>query len=143
MSKSVRLTNDTYLDTSSIVHNKQKLNEILDVKILWENPDKSSAFEQQTITLNSTDYDFYEMYFLRGINFSPILMLVKSIKGYGFQVNDTDNEKLDIRTRTIALTSSNTLYISHGRKLTTSGYTENDNLLIPMFVIGYKTNTFK
>lgn len=34
MSKSVRLTNDTYLDTSSIVHNKQKLNEIIDTKII-------------------------------------------------------------------------------------------------------------
>ena len=35
MSKSIKLQNNTYLDSTSVVHNKQKLNEILDNSMVY------------------------------------------------------------------------------------------------------------
>lgn len=37
MSKSIKLSNDIYLDSSSVVHNKKKLSEILNTKDVYSN----------------------------------------------------------------------------------------------------------
>ena len=53
MGKSIRLSNDIYLDSRGIVHNKKKLSEILyEEKILWEGSSSSVVVEEKL-----TDYN--------------------------------------------------------------------------------------
>lgn len=55
MSKSIKLEDNTYLDTSSIVHNKEKLSDkLLLPYILYENNDGSG----DTITLNDYAHNY-------------------------------------------------------------------------------------
>lgn len=57
MSKLAKLTNDTYLDTSSIVHNKQKLNKILNKLIIMEEAlDSAISFDDLALSGKSSAY---------------------------------------------------------------------------------------
>ena len=60
MAKSIKLSNETFIDTSSIVYNKIPLNEILGV-VLYENNNGSN----ETITLNDSvsNYKFIEIFY--------------------------------------------------------------------------------
>ena len=60
MAKSIKLKNETYIDTSSIVYNKIPLNEVLG-KVLYENNNGST----ETITLNDSvsNYKFIEIFY--------------------------------------------------------------------------------
>ena len=60
MAKSIKLKNETFIDTSSIVYNKIPLNEILGV-VLYENNNGSN----ETITLNDSvsNYKFIEIFY--------------------------------------------------------------------------------
>ena len=48
--------------------------------VLWENPDSTAAFTAQEITLSSSDYDFYEIYYVTHVTNRHVCS-VKSIKG--------------------------------------------------------------
>lgn len=60
MSKKIKLSNETFLDTSSVIHNKIPLNEVLGT-ILYENNTGSN----ENITLNDTvsNYKFIEIFY--------------------------------------------------------------------------------
>ena len=60
MAKSIKLSNETFIDTSSIVHNKVLLNEVLG-KVLYENNNGSN----ENITLNDSvsNYKFIEIFY--------------------------------------------------------------------------------
>ena len=60
MAKSIKLKNDTYLDSSSVTHNKKKLNDILEGKVLYEGDETNG-----NITLNDdvSNYNYFEIYF--------------------------------------------------------------------------------
>ena len=60
MSKKIKLSNEAFLDTSSVIHNKIPLNEVLGT-ILYEN----NAGSNENITLNDTvsNYKFIEIFY--------------------------------------------------------------------------------
>ena len=49
--------------------------------ILWENPNPTVAFNAQTVTLSSSDYDYYEIYWATAAN-NSFVCVNRSIKGY-------------------------------------------------------------
>lgn len=108
-------------------------------KILWTNSNPTSNFSEQTITLSSNDYDFYEIYCTyNGSNASQYANGFKTIKGKGLIISENGyGTGLSVR-RKVDYTDATHLLISSAY-----GGTNIDNgYLIPIYVIGYKTETF-
>lgn len=107
-------------------------------KILWTNSNPTSSFPSQTITLSSGDYDFYEVFFAYGTQTMQYVNGFKSIKGkgliggmMGFGSGTLLRRKVDYIDETHLLFSNSI-----------NGTTEGDGYMIPIYVIGYKTNIF-
>lgn len=106
--------------------------------VLWENEDASVAFESQSITLSSDDYDFYEVYGAYNYTSYMYANCFKSYKGkgvilsiHGYSTNVSARRKLD--------------YVDDTHLLVSDGYgdsTKNDIYAIPLIIVGYKTGTF-
>jgi len=120
----------------------------LNGKILWTNPNPANNFAAQTITLNSSDYDMYEILFTPNNSGSDMQRLNSSgriIKGYGSRLSinfagaaspgaNVYSRIVDNNTDT-ALEFS-TAYVAYG----STSRTENTALIVPQYVIGYKQN---
>lgn len=105
-------------------------------KILWKNVNPNNTFNQQTITLSSDDYDFYEVYcsYNNGTA-SSYVNGYKTIKGKGLIISEHGyGTDLSVR-RKVDYTDATHLLISsaYGGANTDNGY------LVPIYVIGYKT----
>ena len=99
-------------------------------KVLWTNQNPSSTFTSQTITLNSDDYDLFEIIY--SYNTSNLYTSsVRGIKGKGVLLT-TITANGAIR-RIISYISDTSLSVE--------SITDNDSL-IPLYVIGYKTGIF-
>lgn len=79
MSKAIKFTNNTYLDSSSICHNKTKLSDILDKKIIELFKGSSNG---SSISLNDSieNYDFILVtlrggLYTRGTTLIPVLQI--------------------------------------------------------------------
>lgn len=116
--------------SSSYMNNHQA-----NAKILWENPNPTSAISTDTnINLSSDDYDILEIFYTISTSNSQMLSS-KFIKGYSGRI-------------TIPNASGGTNYRAITRNSDTS-YTcgtltpSSDNALcIPVYIIGYKTGLF-
>ena len=108
-------------------------------KILWTNSSPNSNFEEQTITLSSADYDFYEIYCTyNSTTASQYANGLRTIKGKGLIISENGyGTDLSIR-RKIDYTDATHLLISsaYGGANIDNGY------LVPLYVIGYKTGVF-
>jgi len=111
-------------------------------KILWTNSSPSSVFAPQDITLNSSNYNYLEIYFKSFTGQNNI----KSIK-----VEKGQNALLDcsfffqnsifIGTRVIEYINDTTLYANSGRKIIQNAQIingEDNGWIIPTKIIGYK-----
>lgn len=109
-------------------------------KIIWTNPNPTSAFAAQTITLSSNDYDMYEVIFYGSITGADTLTTGKIPKGKNFflqQIYNTGDGDV-VRNRSIKYLSDTSVNVTDG---TQSGIT-NNNTNIPVYIIGYKTGLF-
>ena len=117
----------------------------LNGKLLWANPNPTSSFAPQTITLNSDDYDVYEVFY-KVESSSSSIKSEKSIKGYGCWLEQSRAESSGgstCRMRNITYTNATTLVVDIGWSSTgTSNRTQLDSSLIPIYIIGYKTGLF-
>lgn len=101
--------------------------------ILWTNPNPTSDFASQTITLSSDDYDMLEIIYIT-FNTNNQTSSVKILKGYN--------------TRLITSLSSGTVYTRDYTYNSDTSYTignttgGNDSNLYPLYIIGYKTGLF-
>ena len=106
-----------------------------DMKILWTNPNPTSEFAEQDITLNSDDYDVLEIYYLMAAN-NTYVGSQKIPKGYNTRLMYTTSS-LMIRFRNIIYLSDTSYSIESG-----AGASGSDSDLIPLYIIGYKTGLF-
>ena len=107
-------------------------------KILWTNPNPSSSFIGQTITLSSSDYDVLEIYSTQTKS-NTRLQVTKVIKGYDgvmFTIGDTGSSIRRTLTRV-----SDTSY-TVGNVQGPQDISGNNDYVIPIYVIGYKTGLF-
>lgn len=130
------VVNGNYTETTDSIN---EINTNLGGIILWTNPNPTSSFAAQTITLSSSDYDFYEIYCSYSNQTSQYLNCYKSIKGegtimslHGFSTNLSARRKVDYNNATSLIISD-----ANGDNATNNSY------LIPRYIIGYKTGLFE
>lgn len=140
------VNNQTKLNATDFQENVDKIDEIIDnfnEIVLWENEDSSLEFNSQTITLNSSDYDYYSIDY-RSINNSGFYQSTGKIKKGDstiLSVNMNVNGSLRIATRKINYTNDNTLNISIAEYSTPGGsLTTNNAYLVPTKIVGTKTH---
>lgn len=120
--------------------------------ILWSNSNPSNSFVSQNINLNSNDYDVLEIFYKVSITGTKIWS-EKFLKGYGTQLINVINLNEDVsqttgaRSRDIDYVSDTSLLIKNGLirddGTQASTPTVNNNILIPLYIIGYKTGLFE
>lgn len=109
-------------------------NKIHNGTILWTNTNPTGEFSAQNITLNSTNYDVYEIYYKVTASSNDV-RCSKSIKGFGTQmIMSTDQNPI---RRFAQYVNANTLSITSA----TGSYSSNSTI-VPIYVVGYKTGLF-
>lgn len=116
-------------------------------QILWENPNKSSTFVSQTITLSSGDYDVYEIFYYNWVN-QKLYSSVKTKKG-----NNVILQTMILSSNMGYVGARNVYYSSPTSLSFGDNYSIIDNNTIvvgarnewnvPIYVIGYKTGLFE
>lgn len=113
----------------------------LNPKILWTNPNPTSAFAPQTITLNSDDYDMYEIIWRR--------QTTTTNYGYLHNTGKIPYSLVTIAGKQILLNSNYSREYTMPNKTSMdflspafTGGTVNDSYAVPLCVIGYKTGLF-
>lgn len=107
-------------------------------KILWENQNPGNTFSGQTIALLSDDYDMLAWVFKRSYDQDILSSTMFIIKGYG-GVSITILG--DGTTRRRGFTYYDDTHYTIGDGSMDDGTTDNE-VLIPLYVIGYKTGLF-
>lgn len=109
-------------------------------KTLWENPNPSQSFIGQTVSLNDNieNYKSYQVIYGSSYDYSDIQIpsgecpIGKMRTGTGLHTNRWRDVISVVGT---SLTFSNCQYAGN---YGTATYTDNNNLLIPLKIIGYK-----
>ena len=113
-------------------------NNIHNGTILWENLDPSVTFGEQSVTLSSDNYDILLILFRRTASqniLTPPIFMLKGMGGLPMGVSPSGI----IMRRGITYVNGTTLQFGTG----TEGVdTTNNDLLIPMYIIGYNTGIF-
>lgn len=119
--------------------------------ILWTNPNPTSSFAAQNITLSTSDYDMYEVIFKQNVTQTNSQSLtLRALKNYNvyasfvININAGQNQNTGFRVRTVNYTNETTLAVQDGlqKNETTGVPATNNDILVPMYVIGYKTGLF-
>lgn len=111
-------------------------------KILWTNNDPAAEFQSQNITLNSNDYDCYEIIYLQDANTQRLFNTGKILKGHGTIL---DFQAILPHYRAVNYVSDTTLQIGEGVDVyyTSPASTAASNTVcVPLYIIGYKTGLF-
>lgn len=120
------------------------LHEFVDykTKVLWENSSPTSSFAAQNITLNSDEYDFYEIIFNQVTSVDYYMSSGIIPKGHGTRLTAmfVANGGVGGRTRIVDYADDTTLAVQVGRLVSTGQTTiTNDNsACIPIAVLGYR-----
>lgn len=117
-----------------------------DAKILWTNSNPTSSFASQTITLNSDDYDMYEIITSVSTTNDRYISTGKILKDklctLMWQTANQSSPYISIRIRSITNKTNTTISFGQAVSSTpTSGGIYNEQM-IPIYVIGYKTGLF-
>lgn len=116
-------------------------------KILWYNPNPTSNFNAQQITLNSNDYDMYEILCAPSAASSALSNLTSSgrvPKGSNYKCQYLNLASNDLKYRGVTFDSDTKLTFTTGYDtgITSPNITQGIGHLIPEYVIGYKTGLF-
>lgn len=104
--------------------------------ILWENPNPSTNFVAQDVTLSSDDYDMYEIFYTaRSGDSSRSLMSVRSIKGYGTELNTIFITNSAVMQRAVTYISDTSLRFENAYY----GTSAVNSHIKPIKIIGYKS----
>lgn len=113
-------------------------------QILWTNPDPTSSFANQTITLSNSNYDTLKCYYCTSNARTTRIKTAETIKGNNLflEITDTSTSNLIIFTREIAFTSNTEYSAGSCFKRATNAASTDINNLIPLYIVGYKTGLF-
>lgn len=129
-----------FANNNSLEAQITELKENLGGFILWTNPNPTSNFAGQTITLSSSDYDMYEVLFYGSGTRADTMTSGRIPKGENAflqQAYDIGNG-VQVRNRSVKYVSDTSYNITDGTINGTTNNTQN----IPIYVIGYKTGLF-
>lgn len=111
--------------------------------VLWENQSPTDSFAEQTITLSSGDFDYFEIY--AGVNNAGTLeQCFKFTKNYGTLMSlgsyGSNGTQAATLRRMVEYVSDTQYKISNGQRTTGTGSMTSDNtVLIPWRIVGYKS----
>lgn len=127
------------LETTDITNIVNSINSLMP-KILWTNPNPTSSFSAQTITLNSSDYDMYEVLFYGSETRADTMTSGRIPKGENAFLQQVYHmgDGSQTRNRSVKYVSDISLNITEGTINGNSNNTQN----IPIYIIGYKTGLF-
>ena len=115
----------------------------LNGKLLWSNPNPTSEFASQNITLSSDDYDELDWYFISDVNIEkPVIIKETSIKQYGVQSFFSSNSALKYWARRIVYNSDTSYSVDNAKSIDSSGTNNMNSILVPLYVVGKKNNLF-
>lgn len=110
-------------------------------KILWKNTNPQAITIETPITLNSSDYDMYEVLYTYTMSLTDNEMMssgrIKKGNNVRLQFSYTSNGGISLRDRIIRYKSDTSLTISE--PLGNDGTT---TTIIPRYIIGYNTGLF-
>lgn len=121
----------------AIVHEKEVAG--LRGTVLWENPNPAEIFSSQTLTLNSDDYDYLELYY-RFDTTQNIVLTMKTLKGYGcrvFTVAGTSSGS-EVYYRDFIRYTATSFFMSTCFKAVATTESESNANIIPVKIVGYK-----
>jgi hypothetical protein len=110
--------------------------------ILWQNPNPNAEFQSQNITLNSNDYDCYEIIYLQDVSTPRIFNTGKILKGHGTIL---DFQAMLPHYRAVNYVSDTTLQINEGVDVyytSPASTVASNTTCVPLYIIGYKTGLF-
>lgn len=131
------------IDNSIVVNNQEWFSK---PKVLWTNPNPTSNFASQTITLNDSlaNYSYYEILYKTYKDENIGYNTGKIPTNWGTNINGMVNANdggVRSRMRSVTINSSTQIEISSCSLINTKGdaYTfPNDDRLIPFKILGYK-----
>ena len=109
--------------------------------ILWSNNNPTASFTSQNITLNSADYDYFEIIFKMKTDLNREISSGKVKKGSGTVCSFAIKGNY---YRLVNYTNDTTLDVSTGRSVPPASSTEStdNSWCIPIYVIGYNSDLF-
>lgn len=113
--------------------------------ILWTNPDPTSAFAGQEITLNSSDYDVYEIVYTAARSSDNRNYTSGKIRK-GIRYNAlfvaTVQATPSMVARGMTDITATTMTFGNGYAGTVSSMSSSNDVAVPLYVIGYKSGLF-
>lgn len=116
--------------------------ENMKMKLLWQNPDPTSEFVSQTIMLNSSDYDYIDVFYKVQPNVNRVIS-VRVLKGSGTHLSytqTTNSTYILVYNRIISYVNTVSLSVGDGvlqRTNNTTSQTDNSHI-IPIAIYGGK-----
>lgn len=111
-------------------------------KILWTNPNPTVSFPAQTVTLNESldNYDMYEILVLQSTTNARLMSTGKIPVGHGTIISYNTSSYLFRPTGEVV--SGSTISFEDGRAVAGGTVSIDNGVIMPMYVIGYKTGLF-
>lgn len=111
--------------------------------ILWTNPNPTSDFASQNVTLNSDDYDMYEIIYKNYKTENYYMNTGTTPKGYGKLIMMIGGANGPYNyTRQVTFNSATSLTIGNCTVNYGTTTSQNNAQVIPVYIIGYKTGLF-
>lgn len=111
--------------------------------ILWTNPNPTSDFSGQNITLGSDDYDVLVWHYRNDVQ-SNLCFSQQTLKGYGTQLDFLSTASGSRQwSRRIIRNSDTSFTCWDCVKIDGSSTTNDNSQCVPLYVIGYKTGLFE
>ena len=111
--------------------------------VLWTNPNPNSSFAGQTITLSSDDYDMLLFIYRTDLTITNCHSEL-IIKGYGGQLDFFSTAVENRRwARRFAWVSNTQFTFQDAWYFDGNSSNQQNNSLIPLYVVGYKTGLFE
>lgn len=130
-------------EIKSVVNDNADLLSNITGTILWTNPNPTSTFDSQSITLSNSDYDCYEIIYQFSQLNAMLFNTGKIPKGNNINIFFAFNNGTDTHLHTnrlIRYENDTTLYAENCYSSADNNTT--NNRCIPLYVIGYKTGLF-
>lgn len=124
----------------SVVENTTVVKELRGgMDLLWENPDPTTSFAEQDITLASGDYEYYEVFYFYDAT-APKMQSVKSCRGYGVLLSSAlaNNNGTANNYRIVSYVSDTVLTVGTGYFGSAGTMSNNNNKCVPVKIVGYK-----
>ena len=139
------LENLNTTEKANLVGAINEVNTNLSGKILWTNSNTRVHFAAQKITLNSSDYDMYEIIFVNNETEDYYYNTGKIPKGHGCRLVECygGGGGSNVRSRIIDYSNDTQLNVQVGKyAYASTGAVDSNGSCIPVYVIGYKTGLF-